>query len=168
MILFLFMQSMLLGAYFREEAEDYINSASWRQLALIFLLAGIYACSKICFSRYSVLSNFQFINQILIFILLFFLFRFFISLEEKLPRTPLVIGPVSFLAELTLEIYLVQYPIISFFNTHTRFPVNWLLCTISILVAAFLLHNICFFIMKYSAWLVKPLSLRVIGRQKIS
>ncbi len=61
-----------------------------------------------------------------------------------------LLGDVLFFAVsgLTLEIYLVQFPIIRFFNTHTRFPVNFALCTVSILAAAFLLHCLCSFIMK--------------------
>lgn len=148
MILFLFLQNMFLGAYFKENVDHYIHSFSQLQIPLLFILAILYGGSKYCFSRYGSLSNIQFINQLLIFALVFILFRFFMGLEQKLPRKSAVLCPINILATLTLEIYLVQFPIIAFFQNHTTFPINWLLCSISILIAAFILHYFCAFIVR--------------------
>lgn len=161
MILFLFLQSMFLGAYFRENVDHYIHSFSRLQIPLLFFLAVLYGGSKYSFTRYGSLSSLQFLNQFLIFALLFVLFRIFVGLEQKLPRRPAMLRPVNILATVTLEIYLVQFPIIDFFQHHTTFPVNWLLCSICILTAAFLLHYFCIFITKSCSLLLKQLHERL-------
>ena len=124
---------------------------------LLFFLAVLYGGGKYSLTRYDSLSSIQFLNQFLIFALLFVLFRIFVGLEQKLPRRPAVLRPVNILATVTLEIYLVQFPIINFFQHHTTFPVNWLLCSICILTAAFLLHYSCIFITQSCSLLLKQL-----------
>ncbi len=48
---------------------------------------------------------------------------------------------VSFVASITLEIYLVQYVLIAMVQKASIvFPVNWLLLTALIVIAAFVLH----------------------------
>ena len=44
---------------------------------------------------------------------------------------------------MTLEIYVVQYVIIDFLRPYFSFPINWLIITLSILGAAYLLHKLC-------------------------
>ena len=48
---------------------------------------------------------------------------------------------VAFLAEITLEIYIVQYPIIPMF-AKLPFPINWIVVTTVILISAYILHII--------------------------
>lgn len=60
---------------------------------------------------------------------------FFVSLEEKLPT----LGVVELLAPLTLEIYLVQLPIIEAFS-HLRFPAGLIYALVSVVGCAWALH----------------------------
>lgn len=74
---------------------------------------------------------------------------FFVSLEGKL--RPL--GVVELLAPLTLEIYLVQQPIIRAFS-HLPFPAGWIYALVSIVGCAWALH-----------WLAAKLTGRLIKRK---
>ena len=60
---------------------------------------------------------------------------FFVSLEEKLPT----LGAVELLTPLTLEIYLVQLPIIEAFS-HLRFPAGLIYALVSVVGCAWALH----------------------------
>ena len=104
----------------------------------------LYFSSKLLFSRYESISQYQFLNQIFIFALLFFTFRVFSGLEYKLVKIPnLLKRIITLIADMTLEIYVVQYVIISQLNGVSRFPINWIVLTCTIFAAAFLLHKIC-------------------------
>ena len=48
---------------------------------------------------------------------------------------------INFLAEITLEIYVVQYPLIPLF-VKFPFPINWIFVTATILFSAYVLHII--------------------------
>ncbi|MFR5876141.1 MAG: acyltransferase family protein [Eubacterium sp.] len=142
MIKFLFFESMLLGAVFRKYDKKIRNN--FKKIypivtAIVFIL---YFSSKLFFSRYSSFSNLQFINQIIIFVLLIFIMLTFDGLDSKLEKLPLWIkNIIQFISNITLEIYIVQYAIISFINSfNTKFPVNWILLTAAILISAALLH----------------------------
>lgn len=144
MIRFLFIEAMLLGAWFRQNNRRYRDKKCIVPFTATILLFGVYIISKIAFSKVNSLSNFQIFNQIAIFVLLYFVFRLFASLDsklEKLPRT--LIRIVTFLAEITLEIYLVQYVLIDLVRPHSIFPVNWILLTSFIIISAFVLHVVC-------------------------
>ena len=148
MVRFLFMESMLLGAYFKQ-TETFIESGfKWRHL---FGTAGcfvFYFASKLLFSKVPSISKFQILNWFAIFALLYFIFALFASLESKCQRLPKWIKAiVKYLASITLEIYVVQYVIIDLIRPLVGFPLNWLLLTASILVAATLLHFVCKYIL---------------------
>ena len=82
---------------------------------------------------------------------MYFVFRFVASIDGKLTRLPAVIKAViSFVAKMTLEIYVVQYVIIDLVRGKLPFPVNWLTITAGILVAATVLHYLCEGILKLS------------------
>lgn len=141
-IRFLFMQSMLLGAWFK------LNDAKLRNTGKSFLYAvsaaisfAVYFASKILLSREGA-SPYQIVNQITIFILLFFIMRWFSSIDcilEKIPKRFFYV--VNLIAKLTLEIYLVQYVLIDVIRDFNLiFPLNWIVLTASIAAAAFGLH----------------------------
>ena len=80
MIEFLFFQSMALGLFFREECtsgrlsvKNYMgyNIILW---LFLLLLLGIYFASKFLFVKNTSLAEFQILNQVVLFIVLFFLF----------------------------------------------------------------------------------------------
>ena len=142
MILFLFMFAMLIGAYCRIEKERFINKeciVCWIALP-ISLIA--YFASKMLFVKFTAISKFQIINQLVLLLLLFVLFRCFASIDSKLENLPKPIKTViTFISTITLEIYLVQLPLIHKIN-FLPFPANWFFITAVIILLAFLLNKI--------------------------
>lgn len=145
MIRFLFMESMLLGAWFRQNDMTFRNKFKPIYPILTIVLFGIYFASKVLFSKKTELSTFQFLNQIAIFLLLFFVFRLFCGVDETLEKMPVFLKKtVTTLSKITLEIYVVQYVIIDAIRElNLFFPLNWVLLTGCIFLAAMLLHTIC-------------------------
>lgn len=142
MILFLFFECMLLGAYFR---INHIQIHEYKRCRLYIgttLLALLYITSKMAFGKFHFLSEWQIINQLILFLLLFGCFLVFISLEEHLDKIPNSIKTaINFIAKLTLEIYLVQYVIIDTLKKLYFFPFNWVLITGAIILSAYCLHE---------------------------
>jgi hypothetical protein len=100
---------------------------------------GVYFASKIVFVKKPSLAEFQILNQVVLYIVLFFLFRRAFSLEDKLKKLD---GKrfwkvVVFLSDHKLEIYCVQYVIIDVVRDWGLiFPLNWLVLTAMILLTA--------------------------------
>lgn len=151
MIEFLFFQSMLLGLYFRRQCTMgllTVGNSNWggRKLILwasLALMLAVYFASKLLFVKRDSISEFQLLNQILLFISLFLLFRCSFTLEDKLKKhsDSWLWKIVVFLSDHTLEIYCVQYVIIDWVrNMGLSFPINWLLLTTIILLAATVLR----------------------------
>lgn len=145
MIRFLFMESMLLGAWFRQNDKRLRNEFKLIYPVCAMIAFLIYFASKLLFSKRSALSSLQFLNQIAIFILLYFMFRTFCGLDARLEKMPgQVKQVVGFLSGITLEIYLVQYVIIAVVRDwHLFFPLNWVVLTSCIIGSAFALHKVC-------------------------
>ena len=144
MIRFLFMESMLLGAYFKQRGEAIMKGFKARYLFGTIFCFILYFASKIVFSKIPYMSNFQIINWFTIFALLYCVFMLFASIEKKYVKLPQWIKrAVGFLAGITLEIYVVQYVIIDLVRPIFSFPLNWFVVTASILAAAVLLHFAC-------------------------
>ena len=150
MIRFLFMESMLLGAWFRQNDEKLRNKFRAIYPVMTGVVFFVYAASKYLFSRKESLAFFQFLNQIVLFVLLFFIFRTFCGLDEKLEKMPSPIKKIiRFVSDMTLEIYVVQYVLINVIRgLGLVFPLNWLILTACILLAAFILHFVCSLIYK--------------------
>lgn len=142
MIWFLFLQSMLLGAYFRE--QDYVKSKKYNG-AIFFLLICfviLYFISKLLFVKYPHISGYQLMNQMILWIVLYFIFRIFMSFEDSFKNmSPRLLAIAKFLADHTLEIYLVQYVIIVKLN-YGPFPINWLIVSFAIIVSAMVLRYV--------------------------
>ena len=146
MIEFLFFQSMALGLFFREECTSgrlsVKNDMGGYNIILwlfLLLLLGIYFASKFLFVKNTSLAEFQILNQVVLFIVLFFLFRRAFSLEDKLKKMDgtRLWKVVVFLSDHTLEIYCVQYVIIDMVRDWEMiFPLNWVVLTSAILLAA--------------------------------
>ncbi|MBQ3014323.1 MAG: acyltransferase [Clostridia bacterium] len=151
MIRFLFMESMLLGAYFKQKGIAIEGGFKLRYLLGTVGCFILYFASKILFSKFPSFSYFQILNWFAIFALLYFVFSLFASLEknfQKLPNRGGVRTVVSYLATITLEIYVVQYVLIDLIRPLVGFPLNWLALTASILAAATVLHFVCKYILK--------------------
>ncbi len=145
MIRFLFMESMLLGAWFRKNDGRLRGHFHPGYAAATLVSLGVYFVSKILFSRRAALSQLQFLNQIAILVVLFCLFRLFDGLDPVLERMPRKLwAVVRLIADHTLEIYVVQYVIIDRIREMGLwFPLNWILITACILAAAIVLHRVC-------------------------
>lgn len=142
MIRFLFLESMLLGAYFRQNDERFRKRYSPVWIVAVILTAALYFVSKIYFSRNTTYLSLQFLNQITIFLLLYTMFRLFAGLDERLLRVPTVLKElIELLASITLEIYIVQYVLIDKIRPFFSFPINWMALTGGILVAAIVLRK---------------------------
>lgn len=140
MIRFLFFQCMLLGVYFRQYKERFINKNKRLNWVILVMLFVFYFGSKLAFVKSEMLSPYQIINQIILFTLLYFVLRCFAGIDSKLEALPIKIkSAISFIAEITLEIYVVQYMIIPRL-AFLVFPVNWAVITGTIIVSAFALH----------------------------
>lgn len=153
MIWFLFLEAMLLGAYFRIKVNRQpLNKVHFFYWVGIAGLICIYFISKLSFVHIPKLAPWQIINQIFLLILLFCLFRGFTGLEfyfSTLGKYPKKI--ITYLADRTLEIYLVQYVIIAEINIG-KFPLNWFLITFSILFSAHILHEM-------SVWITRRINI---------
>ena len=145
-IRFLFMESMLLGAYFRRNDSKFRNGfSSWQPIA-VFALFVLYFASKLIFARKESLSEFQIVNQLLIFALLYFILRMFAGMDATFAKIPKPIkNVVTFFAGITLEIYVVQYVLIDLIRSMEIlvFPINWLVLTTAIVLVAWGLHFVC-------------------------
>lgn len=142
MIRFLFFQSMLLGAYFRKNDEKYRNknrAINWMILSTIFV---IYFGSKLSFSKLEMLSYYQIINQLILFLFLYYALKCFAGIDDKLEILPIKIKNImGYIAKITLEIYVVQYVIIPRLS-YIAFPLNWLVITAIIILSASVLHMV--------------------------
>lgn len=139
MIRFLFFYSMLLGAYFRKNSELYLNKNKKRNWIVVIILFILYFGSKLFFVEHEIFSNYQIINQVLLFILLYFIFWSFSGIDNYLEKLPKKIkNNIQLISSITLEIYAVQYVIIPKFSK-VVFPFNWIIITILIIGSAYLL-----------------------------
>lgn len=144
MIRFLFFESMLLGAWFRQNDACLRGGVHWWHFLGTGLSFVLYFASKLFFSKFRQYSDYQLINQLLIFVLLFFLFRTAVGISNRLDRLPERIKVfIRLLSMITLEIYVVQYVLIDLIRPLLGFPFNWFLLTGAILVGAILLNRVC-------------------------
>ena len=143
MIRFLFMECMLLGAWFRYNDKKIRNRfKAWHLIATAIAFC-VYFASKLLFSYWESLASFQILNQIAIFALLILVFLTFAGLDSKLENLPVWLKKaISFVSGITLEIYVVQYVLIGLMRPVGIFPLNWILLTASILGSAFILYKI--------------------------
>ena len=142
MVRFLFFEAMLIGAKFNESKYLYLNKKEDKGLLKIIVPFIIYFASKLVLSKYQNISMYQILNQYIILILMFYIFRYFISLEDKIKQLPKYIYKfIKLLSDITLEIYLVQSVIIAQFENYA-FPINFIVITSIILGSAYLVYLI--------------------------
>lgn len=142
-IRFLFFESMLFGAYFKVNLEKFRNKKRVFDFVMFGVTFLVYFASKLAFSKIDSISNFQIVNQIVLMALLYYTLKVFCAMDDLLEKLPVFIKKViSYLAEITLEIYVVQYAIIPRLCDVGFFPLNWLLITAAILATASGLHFI--------------------------
>ena len=143
MIRFLFFESMLLGAFFRQKDHFYRNKFSIISIFGTIFFCGAYFACKLALSKGRFPTELQILNQVLLFGFLISVFRLFMGLDGKLSCAPKWLNTlVDFLADRTLEIYVVQYVLIDLLRPVGRFPLNWICITGAILFSASLLNLI--------------------------
>lgn len=157
MIRFLFFEAMLIGARFKEIKSSQINNkiTSW---VLMFIFAIGYFASKLAFTKIPEISIFQITNQIILLVLLYYIFECFMGIEKFLSGLPQwLIKFVNYISKITLEIYVVQYGIMSpVKNLNLAFPINWIVLTALIFALASILHLLVMQINKINdRWLMK-------------
>ena len=153
-ILFLYFTSMLLGATFKKYTHRY-NHIKWYNVVLLFVSLIVYFASKFAFSKWQSIAQLQILNQFSIILSLYFVFAVFIGLEKYLQQFGKIInGTIKFIANITLQIYIVQFLIIYKFQ-HLVFPLNFFVVTCLILVSASLLYYAEFFVRKGIGVLIK-------------
>lgn len=140
-ILFLYIESMLLGALFNKHELYHVKF----RISKVFFTGAffvIYAASKILFSKVAFLVPFQILNQFVILITLCFVFGLFMSMEMLFKRIPKkVVRVVRHISNITLQIYVVQFVIIRYCSKIV-FPLNLITVTLAIIVAATVLYYV--------------------------
>ncbi|MCD8150492.1 MAG: acyltransferase [Clostridiales bacterium] len=137
MILFPYFLGMLYGGYLRKFSlfpkEKWCTPVFW---GLSIALFGVYICINYCIKGNSELYQYQILVPMVLLPAAELFTCAIYSLENVLTKIPhAVMSVINFIAALTLEIYLVQRPIILALD-ELPFPVNWILITASILVFA--------------------------------
>jgi peptidoglycan/LPS O-acetylase OafA/YrhL len=140
MIRFLFFQSMLMGIYFRINHSKYINQKKIFNWILLLISLFVYFATKLAFFKIDQISQYQIINQVTLFISLYYIFKCFACIDAQLVTLPKEIKtPVAIIAKITLQIYAVQYVIIPKF-AYIVFPLNWIIITSMIIISAYILY----------------------------
>lgn len=145
MVRFMFLESMLLGAWFRENDNKYRNKYPVRFFFLSAVMCAVFFASKLIFSRVAAASEFQFLNQVVLMLLLYCVFRFFAAIDGKLEKSPGFIQKIiDYISKITLEIYLVQHMLIEYLDLPHKFPfpINFFVLTASIILLATVLHYV--------------------------
>ena len=138
-IRFLFFGAMLIGAHIREKTQDKdtqrLQQNIWKSTGICIASVILYFAVRLAVPRFELFSV-QFLTWIAILLALYFIFRWAESLESLLIRLPGKLqGVISFIAGITLQIYLVQFPIINRFDA-LPFPVNLLVIAVMIFAGA--------------------------------
>lgn len=143
---FLYFEGMLFGAYVRKHSEKYVGHNRIFKWLWLFVSLILYLASKLLIDRYG-LMDFQFVIFLFLFSIGAAFLVAFSSIEPFLPADNWLTKLVSWIAPLTLEIYLIQKAIIP----HTEklvFPVNFVVTTACILLAAWLLNKFVALVMR--------------------
>ena len=131
--------AMLIGAHIREKTQDKdtqkLQQNIWKSTGICIASVILYFAVRLAVPRFELFSV-QFLTWIAILLALYFIFRWAESLESLLIRLPGKLqGVISFIAGITLQIYLVQFPIINRFDV-LPFPVNLFVITVLIYAVA--------------------------------
>lgn len=142
MIWHLYFIAMMIGLWFRRHADEYLGKGGILPWVFTFFASIVYFGTKFTLSRGIIPVSLQWINQLVLLVLLVGIFRCFIGFEETIKKLPSsVTAPFRFIADIAFELYLAQAVIIPTFNTGKEtFPYNFLV-TISItFLFAWLVH----------------------------
>lgn len=143
----LFLIAMLIGATFKINIDQYIS----KQIKIVdIVITAIcflsYFISKMIFSKYVSISEFQIIPQIFLILLLCYIFKISTRFEDLIyKKSKRFRNFLSKTASLTLEVYLIQYLIISKYNKGP-FPLNFIITTLMILFSGYIINYLVGFL----------------------
>lgn len=138
---FVFLVAMLLGVHFRNCDQKYRARRSRADWPLVLVAAVAYFLLKTGLTSGRIAPELQVVNQMALLLLLYLLMRAFAGADEALRALPLVVRrAVVLVATVTLEIYVVQIPIIPIIAEGVAFPLDWLILVFGILGTAVLLN----------------------------
>lgn len=142
MIRLLFFEAMLVGAYVKMNSERFINKNRVFNWVCTFILIITYFGTKIIFSKFDEIAEYQIINQYVLILLLVSLLISFAGIDSLLSNFNKTIKEgINFISNRTLEIYLVQTVLIEMIARKiTVFPINWIVITSVIILFATILH----------------------------
>ena len=139
MVRFLFLASMMLGVYFRKYSEN--EKKGFLQYILVFGLFLMYLISKVAFSKINAISIFQILNVVIVYALLYAIFKVAKANEVVIMNAGKRIKSFSnLIGSMTLEIYLTQYIIYYICGDKMNFPVNLIVVTAGIVILSCLVH----------------------------
>ena len=139
MVRFLFLASMLLGVYVRKYSVN--EKKGFLQYIRVFGLFLMYLISKVAFSKINAISIFQILNVVLIYALLYAIFKVVKANEDVIVNEGKRFKSFSkFIGDMTLEIYFTQYIIYYICGDRMNFPMNFLIVTAGIIVLSCLVH----------------------------
>lgn len=152
-ILFLYIESMLMGALFKKRCTDFVKFKI-SKIFLVIVCLVVYFASKIIFSRVEIVIHLQIVNQFVILLTLFSVFDLFMSMEHIFKKVPEKLNlVVKHISNITLQIYIVQFVIIRHCDK-LPFPINLIVVTLAIIAVATLLYYIEFLIRKFIDFLL--------------
>lgn len=141
-IRFLFFAAMLLGAYFREaeqKTEKLTANNAWKNGMLAIVSIIVYFAVRLAVPTFGLYAV-QILTWAAIIFALYCIIRWAESLELFLIKLPgKVQNILEYFAGITLQIYLVQFPIIERFETLV-FPINLIVIVALIIVAATIIY----------------------------
>lgn len=138
-ILFLYVESMLLGSFFKKHGSKIGVFKMYKPFATGIALIAYFA-SKILVSKVDALLSVQILNQFVLFAALYFTFDLFMSIEPQLSKAPKWIAiPTKYVSNITLQIYIAQFVVLMYLQDLV-FPVNLIAVVVCILLAASVLY----------------------------
>lgn len=146
----MFAASMLLGSYAREKYDSISAKVNPLNIIVFILFTAFYFAGKFILRGVPSASKFQFLMPIIVVIYIFNFAIIFIKLEKKglfAKASGIISRPVKFISDISFEIYLVQFAVISRFSSLV-FPLNFAVTTLIIIVYAFAAHKLAELIQK--------------------
>lgn len=137
-----YFQMMLFGAIIREnKAKSRFENKGYINILLASIV--VYFGFKFLMEKNILIMHFQFIIHLLTFPIVYCTFKCLSNLEDylKAKANTLWFKTISFISNLTLEIYLIQFIIIKNVKS-IIFPLNFLACTMLIIMSAYVINNI--------------------------
>ena len=165
MIAFPYFLSMMIGGYIRKFG---IKKRGKMQMLLYITMTCAFMVKYFFLTKLirgnEQLFSIQIAVQIALMIAIFSLVSIFYFMEDSFKKWPdWVLSPINFIATFTLEIYVIQKPIINFL-ADIIFPINWILITLSIFIGAVIARIFINFIITSIVMLIKRVKKEMVNK----